>query len=64
MTERQFLIEMKQELEDTECTFWACPGPRKPDTPMATCSVCHLVHKIRARLRELTAANKAKRVKR
>lgn len=58
MTERQFLLEIKADLRDSECTFWACHGPDAPDTPMSTCSKCQVIHRIRSRLKELTDANK------
>lgn len=32
------------------CSFWACPGPEAPFTPMATCRVCAAQMDLRAAL--------------
>lgn len=41
-------------LEDTNCTFWACQGPRRP-RHMITCSRCWGIRDLQRSIRHLKA---------
>lgn len=47
---RAVVQDVLDDLKDGACTFWACPGPDAPFTPMATCRVCASVMDLRAAL--------------
>jgi hypothetical protein len=47
------LQEVINILANMPCTFWACPGPNKPITPMATCRLCQQVKRLRQIKKEI-----------
>jgi hypothetical protein len=48
---RRLVEETLEDLDVSLCSFWACPGPDKPTVPMATCTVCYRIKRLRV-LRE------------
>lgn len=55
-TKTQTKKELQQvinELIGIGCIFWACPGPNRPDAPMATCRICQQVKVLRKIKREM-----------
>lgn len=42
--------DVLESLKGSPCSFWACPGPDEPFTPMATCNVCAPQIELRAAL--------------
>jgi hypothetical protein len=40
-------------VDKVPCTFWACPGPNKPEEPMMTCTVCSIIKRLRRLKRNL-----------
>jgi hypothetical protein len=40
--------ELLDELDESLCAFWACPGPDVEPVAMATCRVCSTIHRLRS----------------
>lgn len=53
------VAEYRKTLTDMDCTFWACPGPDAPDTPMATCSRCQALIQLADSAKALAAHDDA-----
>jgi hypothetical protein len=47
---RRFLEDTLEDVANSECQFWACPGPDKPTRHMATCAVCYRIKRLRVML--------------
>jgi hypothetical protein len=47
---RRFIEDTLEDVERSQCPFWACPGPDKPTRPMLTCVVCYRIKRLRVML--------------
>jgi hypothetical protein len=44
---RRFVDETLEDIERSQCPFWACPGPDKPTRHMLTCVICYRIKRLR-----------------